>query len=356
MLREAPIKLLNKKNVSQKPIFTDSVVRTLLENYTNTKTIVVISEKVLKLYPSLKSEFLKSKFTLLPFPDGEKVKTFKYQKKLINFLFEEKIDKSTTICAIGGGTLLDLSGFVSSILLRGLKWIAVPTTLLSMADASIGGKTAINTNYGKNLVGTFHFPIKTLIDINFLKTLPKNHLQNGLVECAKCGLVKDRTLFESSVNADLKDIEQLKKIVKKAQSVKLEVVKKDPFETKGQRYILNFGHTVGHSLERCFDYKILHGRAVLEGVLFESAFSFLQGFLKKEDFNTIKNSIVSFFPRIKTLPSIEKIFQGALSDKKNQDKKVRYVPIKEIGKVALKPPYLSEVDFKTFQKAFFLVE
>lgn len=344
-----------KETQIRKPVFTTSIIQSL-KKYKSEKLIIVASEKFLKLHPDFANEILEEKSCLIPFPDGEKIKNFKGVTKLSNLLLEKQIDKKTILCAVGGGTLLDLCGFASSILLRGINWIAVPTTLLAMADASIGGKTAINTNYGKNLLGTYNFPIAIFVNINFLKTLVKKHFQDGLVECLKCGIIRDKTLFESCLDTDFSDLQKIEKIIKKTQSIKMEIVKNDPYEVKGERFLLNFGHTVGHSLERCFNYKISHGRAVAEGIVFESALSLLQGFLKLDDFTIIKNSINLLSSRLKTLPKIETIFENAIFDKKNIDKKVRYVPIRAIGKVALKSPHLSEVDFDTFKKAFFLLK
>lgn len=344
-----------KETQRKKPVFTTSIIQSL-KKYKSEKLIIVASEKFLKLHPDFANEILEEKLCLIPFPDGEKIKNFKGVTKLSNLLLEKQIDKKTVICAVGGGTLLDLCGFVSSILLRGLNWIAVPTTLLAMADASLGGKTAINTNYGKNLLGTYNFPIDIFVNIKFLQTLPKKQFQNGIIECLKCGIIKDKILFETCIDTDFFNLRTIEKIIKKTQSIKMEIVTKDPFEEKGERFLLNFGHTVGHSLERCFNYKILHGIAVAEGIVFESALSFLQGFLKLDDFIKIKKSINLLSSRLKTLPKVENIFENAIFDKKNLDKKVRYVPIKAIGKTALKPPYLSEVDFDTFKKAFFLLK
>lgn len=350
------MKLLYEENLSIKPVFTNNIVRTVKKYCPKEKIVVVAAEKILKFYPSLKNDFSNLGIVVIPFKDGEKIKNFKFQKELTNLLLKEGVDKDTTICAIGGGTLLDLCGFVASILLRGIKWFSIPTTLLSMADSSIGGKTAINTDFGKNLIGSYHFPQNIFVDINFLKTLPAYHLKNGLIECVKCGIIKDKNLFEKCIKADLKDLFSLRKIVERAQEIKIDIVTKDPFEKKGERYLLNFGHTVGHSLEKIFNYKVSHGRCVAKGIVYESALSNVHGFLKSEDFQIIKNAVSSISVHIKNIPDIDEIWENMTYDKKNRGKKVMYVPIREIGKPALKSPYLCEIDYNAFKKAFFLVE
>lgn len=354
--REAPIKLLCKNFKQKKPVFTHNLSSELIRRYPPDKLIVIVSQKIQKLYPLLIKDFKECAFDVIPFPDGEKIKTLNYLNKLCTILLDREIDKKTILCAVGGGTLLDLCGFAGSILLRGIKWIAVPTTLLAMADASMGGKTAINSKAGKNLLGSFHFPLEIFIDISFLKTLPQNHIQNGLVECAKCGIIKEKNLFEMCLKNNLKSLKNLKMIVKKAQDIKEKIVSKDPLEEDGERYLLNFGHTVGHSLEKYFNYRISHGRCIAKGIVFEGALSYIQGYLKKDDFLTLKESMAKISPLTPKIKDINSVWQNMASDKKRREKKVMYVPIKEIGKPALTAPYLSEINFKMLKNAFFLVE
>ncbi|MCX7830704.1 MAG: 3-dehydroquinate synthase, partial [Acidobacteria bacterium] len=333
-----------------------NLVSSLKKYYPKERTAAVISEKIARLYPSLMKDFSNFAYFVIPFKDGEGVKNFSQLKKIVETLIKAGADKETLIIATGGGTLLDLCGFASSILFRGLRWIAVPTTILSMADASIGGKTAINSIYGKNLIGSFHFPERILIDLNFLKTLPKIHFKSGLVECAKCGLLKDKKLFEECVSVNQSDFSALKEIIQKAQNIKISIVEKDPFEEKGERCLLNLGHTVGHSLERIFNYKVSHGRCVAEGIIIESAISLIQGFLKEENFYKIKHSMNSVIAPVKNIPEAEEIWEKMKFDKKSKEKRVYYVPLKEIGMPALKSPYLAEIDFASFKKAFFLIK
>jgi len=349
--------LLYRRNFEQtKIVFTNKLSSELIKRYSKDLLTLVISEKIAKLYPFLIKEFKECSIDVIPFPDGEKVKTLNYFNKLCETLLERKIQKETILCAVGGGTLLDLCGFVSSILFRGIKWVAVPTTLLSMVDASIGGKTAINSKKGKNLFGSFHFPLEVFIDMNFLNTLPESHLRDGLVECVKCGIIRDKKLFEMCLNANLNDCDSLKLIVKKAQEIKFKIVSKDPYEQKGERYLLNFGHTVGHSLEQYFNYRISHGRCVAKGIVLESALSYIQGYLKKEDFLNLKESIEKISSQTPPIRNLKLVWQNMAFDKKNKEKKVMYVPIKAIGKPALTSPFLAQINFKTLNKAFFMVK
>jgi len=219
---------------------------------------------------------------LITFKAGEKSKSRQTKEKIENEMLRLALGRDTCIIALGGGVVGDLAGFVAATYMRGIPYIQVPTTLLAMVDSSIGGKVAVDTPHAKNSIGAFHQPKKVIIDLNFLKTLPKNELINGLAELIKHALIKDVNLFhflEKNINKILKyDLDILKKIIKRSCEIKAGIVAEDEKE-KGMRMILNYGHTIGHSIESALGYKISHGNAIAIGMSYAAKLSAKLGFL-----------------------------------------------------------------------------
>ena len=292
--------------------------------------VVVISEKVEKLYG--KTLDLKNKFVL---KDGEKQKNFKNYQKILDFCFKHKLSRNDYIIAIGGGVVGDITGFVESTYMRGINFIQVPTTLLACVDSSVGGKTAINNDFGKNLVGAFYQPKAVLINTNFLKTLSDRELKTGLGEVVKYGFIEKSCMAEEEVNF-LNFLEQntvqildkntkiLNQIIEMCVKLKVSVVQKDEKED-GLRRILNFGHTYGHAIEKLSKYKYTHGECVVAGILFafdlalknnliDKNYSFfMQEVLKKFDFKPVqKYDLSKVIPLMKT-------------DKKSSGNKIRFI-------------------------------
>ena len=206
---------------------------------------------------------------LLTTPPGERAKSWPVVQRLARELLERGAHRGSPLLALGGGVVGDLTGFLASIFMRGLPFIQVPTTLLAMVDAAIGGKTAINLPEGKNLLGTFHQPRLVAIDPEFLRTLPRAEWLNGLAEVVKAALIREPGLLErlaAGTNRLLKDQAELTEIIYRAAAIKAEVVAQDEREG-GLRRILNFGHTLGHGLEQASHFKLPHGRAVAWGML-----------------------------------------------------------------------------------------
>jgi 3-dehydroquinate synthase len=191
---------------------------------------------------------------------GEECKTFTEYQRAIHYLLDKKIHRQALIVAIGGGALSDLAGFVAASILRGVDWMVVPTTLLSMVDSCVGGKTAINTEHGKNLVGAFHSPRKVFLHFDFLKTLPESERQSGLGELIKTYFISAKVRMMIDKN------ESVEKIIPACLEFKQEITKKDFRETH-ERKILNLGHTFGHLYEK--QYRLPHGLAVLLGLKHE---------------------------------------------------------------------------------------
>lgn len=232
---------------------------------------------------------------------------------MIDKLFKLGADRNTTLIALGGGATTDLVGFVASIYMRGLALILVPTTLLAIVDASIGGKTAIDTPFGKNLIGTFYEPKAIFVDLDTLKTLPEKERFNGLAEITKMALI-----YDPSIMGD----------IEKAIEAKMKIVAQDPLD-QGLRRILNFGHTIGHALEAVSDYEMAHGEAVVLGCLAESHLSMRLGYLSEGDFDQIQ----ALYPPLK-LPqgyTRTKFLQALSHDKKKASGAIRFVLIDRIG-------------------------
>ncbi|BDC19725.1 3-dehydroquinate synthase [Acidianus sp. HS-5] len=210
----------------------------------------------------------------IPIEDGEKAKDVSNVLDLVKTLYDHDFNRGDYVIAIGGGTVLDLVGFVSSIYMRGLNLINIPTTLLGMVDAAIGGKNGVNFGNAKNILGTFYQPSLIIVDLNFIKTLPEEEVRKGLAEVIKYALVLDKELYDYLAMNDKrvleKDEDALEEIIYRSIKDKLEVVKEDEKETKGIRVVLNFGHTIGHAIEAGSNFTIPHGYAISVGMVCEA--------------------------------------------------------------------------------------
>lgn len=221
---------------------------------------------------------------LFTFPAGEASKRRSQWARLTDLLLEEGYGRDACVVALGGGVTGDLAGFVAATYMRGVPVVQVPTSLLAMLDASVGGKTGVDTGQGKNLVGAFHHPAHVLIDPGLLETLPERHLRSGLAEAVKIAAVADEGLFgwmeAGSDGIRGGDPGVLAEIVRRSVALKAKVVEGDPTE-EGRRAILNFGHTVGHGLELLSDYEVLHGFAVAAGMRVEAALGEIMGLTER---------------------------------------------------------------------------
>ena len=263
---------------------------------------------------------------------GEASKNFKNYEAILDFMIEKMFLRSDCVIALGGGVVGDLAGFVSSSYMRGISFYNVPTTLLSQVDSSIGGKTAIDKNGIKNIVGAFYPPQKVLIDPTVLKTLDQRQLHAGLVEACKMGLTSDESLFSLIINSvDLfNDIEE---IIIKSLKVKKQVVEEDPNE-KGLRKILNFGHTIGHAIESSEKFDLLHGECVGIGMLYFSSDKVKQEinlFLEKYNLPTF------------TTLSKDELFKFVCLDKKRSNEYLSIIYVDKIGECEIRKVNLEEI-------------
>ncbi|MGO8667937.1 MAG: 3-dehydroquinate synthase [Desulfobaccales bacterium] len=240
------------------------------------QVVVVADRRVARLHGALVLDSLKAAGyapVLLTTPPGERAKAWAVVQRLAQDLLARGAHRSTPVIALGGGVVGDLAGFLASIFMRGLSFVQVPTTLLAMVDAAIGGKTAINLPEGKNLLGTFHQPLLVAIDPEFLQTLPRAEFLNGLAEVVKAALISEGELLArlEVLSAQgpaglLRNQGELLEVIYRAAAVKAEVVAQDEREG-GRRRLLNFGHTLGHGLEQASSFRLAHGRAVAWGML-----------------------------------------------------------------------------------------
>ncbi len=310
---------------------------------TNYRNIVIVTDNTVSRYygESLVRQLKKKEYTvlLLTFPAGEKSKNSKIKQKLEESILSHAYGRNDTlILALGGGVAGDLAGFIAATYMRGIPYIQIPTTLLAMVDSSVGGKVAVNTPQGKNLIGAFWQPIAVIADTNTLKTLDKKHIVAGLIEAMKMFSTNDANSFNFLIEnlpkiLDLDD-KLMSELIYRAIKIKAYVVNKDEKET-GMRMVLNFGHTIAHALEKLTNYKMLHGYAVGYGILVEAKISQLMGILSEQDYALIQSSLASLGIYAKALRkyNIDKIIELTYTDKKTKAGLVRYVLLEKIGRV-----------------------
>lgn len=286
----------------------------------------------------------------LTFSAGEESKTREEKTSLEDKLFANNFGKDTAIVAFGGGVTTDLAGYVASTFCRGVPFLCIPTTLLCMVDAAIGGKNGVNTPFGKNLVGTFYPSEHIFIDAAFLSSLPDREWKNGIAEIIKYGLIKSDKLFQRLLTNNAKwmtrDSAFVEELVHESIFIKKEIVEKD-FKESGYRKILNFGHTVAHALELLEKYKISHGEAVAIGILAASFLSFRLNMLSFEDYRKIE-TVLKLYNLPTSIPSgisHESLIKSMLLDKKTKNSSPRFVLLKSLGSVAdFDGHYCTDVD------------
>jgi len=340
---------LNIKTENQKyPIFIGNNIlnklkNILKENLINFNQCLIIADKNVpkKLIDKVLNSLTKKKISLHYFSSSEKNKNQKSIDNILSILLSKNFSRNDCVISIGGGITGDISGFAASMFKRGLKFINIPTTLLSQVDSSIGGKTGINTKYGKNLIGAFYQPSLVISDIIFLKSLPKREIICGYGEILKHAIIADKKFF-SFLDKNGSKILNLKsplieKAIFKSCSIKKKIVETDEKEM-GLRKILNFGHTFAHAYEATLGYskKLNHGEAVLLGIKTATKFSLSNNILSVKEFDLIENHLSKFkLPRnvnkFFSIKNLDKILSFMKKDKKNDTNKLNLVLLKKIG-------------------------
>ncbi len=309
--------------------------------------LVIDSRVPKKIQYKVLSKLKRKNITIKYFLATEKNKNQKNVNKILDILLKKNFNRNDCLISVGGGITGDVSGFAASIFKRGLKFINIPTTLLSQVDSSIGGKTGINTKQGKNLIGAFYQPHLVISDTNFLTTLPKREIICGYGEILKHSIISNRKFF-NFLDKNVHKILNLKsffieKAIYESCLIKKKIVEKDEKEND-IRKILNFGHTFAHAYEASLSYskKLNHGEAVILGIMTASKFSLRLKYLNKKDFDLIEKhlnkaklikELVTFFSK----KDIKKIISFMIKDKKNYSKKINLILLKKIGL-----PYLNQ--------------
>lgn len=247
-------------------------------------------------------------------PHGESSKSAETLIRLLNFMAQHRMTRSDLVVALGGGVVGDLAGFAAAVYLRGIRYIQLPTTLLAMVDSSVGGKTAINLQMGKNLAGAFHQPVLVLCDTEALDSLPPEVFRDGMAEVMKYGFLQDAELLYTLLSDGANNPGEM---VRRCIQIKSEIVSADERDM-GQRQLLNFGHTIGHAIEACSDYTISHGNAVAIGMAMISQAA-VPMFGCTKDVPELLRSLLQKFglPFSTTFPA-KRLYNAALSDKKNR--------------------------------------
>ncbi len=322
------------------------------------KAVIISDETVFSIYGtkavnSLKENgFSECHFVISP---GESYKNIHEAIKIYNFLINQHIERGDTIVALGGGVIGDLAGFVAATYLRGISWIQVPTTLVGMVDASIGGKVAVDHPMGKNLIGAFYQPNLVLSDVSTLTSLPERELNSGWAEVIKYGLIQDKIFFEL-VESNVENLLSLvpditKTVVAKSACIKAQIVSEDERDT-GKRIILNYGHTIGHALEVVGNYKtFLHGEAVAVGMVVAARLSQHSGLLTKESVKRLENLLERFhLPVTCSGIKAEDLLSAMALDKKMRNKMIQWVLLEELGRATVRTNISDDLVLKSIRE------
>ncbi|MFW6132096.1 MAG: 3-dehydroquinate synthase [Candidatus Aminicenantaceae bacterium] len=304
------------------------------------KTIIITDHQVRHFYGNLFSQF-----HTIEIGAGEQIKSIETVEKIINRFLELELDRSSFVVGLGGGIVCDLTGFVSSIYMRGLSFGFVPTTLLAQADASIGGKNGINFQNYKNILGVFNHPKFILCDPKLLKTLPKEEILYGIVEIIKHALIKSPSFFnylENNWNSLLSlNPTHIEKALFQSIEIKAQVVSLDSLEA-GERRKLNFGHTFGHALEKLIS--IPHGKAVSIGMMASARISKKLGMLSSSELNRIQSLLLNLKLPVDLPVNREALMDIIKKDKKRQDKEIYFVFLQGIGNAQVKKISYKELE------------
>jgi len=372
-MKEIKVKIIEDKEykIYIKKGILSSLTEYLIRTIENKKVIVITNPLVNSLYGTkLLSVLKKGGYNpdFIEVPDGEKYKSLITANYLYDELLKRKVDRTTTLIALGGGVIGDLTGFIAATYMRGLPLVHIPTTLLAQVDSSIGGKVAVDHPLAKNIMGSFYQPRAVYIDPEVLQTLSERDINNGIVETIKIAVINSPSLFrwlEKNIAQILnKNIHLLGELVREAVPLKVDIVLKDPWE-RGLRNLLNFGHSIGHALEVEARYQGLsHGEAVALGMLIETKIAHHRGMCSEALEEQIK-SILSFLPAcavhadrrkqesiniaIKEL-DLNQLWETLTLDKKNIQGKMRFILPETLGKVTLVDDITKEEVIKALEE------
>ncbi|NRS87618.1 3-dehydroquinate synthase [Flavobacterium sp. 7E] len=304
-----------------------------------------------KLLPVLETDLT---IEIIEFENGEINKNIETCVQIWNVLTELGADRKSLVINLGGGVVTDLGGFVASTFKRGIDFINIPTTLLSMVDASVGGKNGVDLGNLKNQIGVFNLPVMVLVDTDYLETVPKNEMRSGLAEMLKHGLIFDKNYWEQFLDLDAIDFADFDPLIHRSVAIKNEIVTLDPTE-KNIRKSLNFGHTLGHAIESYFlesDDKttLLHGEAIAVGMILESYISLEKNLITIAEYKDIKTAIKAIFDDISfDEKDIDPILELLIHDKKNEYGSIQFALIESIGKIKINQLVENELILNAFR-------
>jgi 3-dehydroquinate synthase len=330
-------------------LLTHDVIKNLFTNLNKKLVIITDSNLVATIGKTLQKQLEQYGLTaeLLAFPAGEAHKTRETKQSLEDQLLQRKYGRDTCLIALGGGVVTDLVGFLAATYCRGVPAIYVPTTLLAMVDASIGGKTGVDTPYGKNLIGCFYQPKAVLMNVNYLLSLSANEYRNGMVEIIKHAMIADADLFHRIKHQYVHIMERapncLIELIDESCLIKKSMVEKDEKDL-GMRQLLNFGHTIGHAIEAVSHYQLSHGEAVAIGMLVECYLSMQYGLLDEAVLQEIRTLLEQYHLPLQTNAFADKelFLEKMALDKKSINNKAYFVLLEKIGK-----PYVNAGQFTT---------
>ena len=306
------------------------------------KTLLMVPTELVDLFQM--QALAKANLRIVEIPKGELAKSPEFLLKMWEVCGEFGLTRSDCIIGIGGGSATDLAGFVAASWLRGISWHAIPTSLAGMVDAAIGGKTGINSSHGKNLIGAFHSPTSVVIDKSFLNSLSERDFNAGMAEVIKCGFISDRKILELALAAKT----NIAELISRSIAVKAQVVSAD-FKEGRLREILNYGHTLGHAIEKIEEYKLRHGEAVAIGLVFAAELSNIAGGLNAAAVVLHRELLEKFdLPTSYRPGALPKLIELMAGDKKSRGTVVRFIGLEEIAK----PIWLESVTSDQIAQAY----
>lgn len=331
MNTNSPCKIIIDKNLIE---YSGSYIKKFLSPG---QILIITDDVVNELYANKLTESLTSngfEVFLFVLAHGELSKNFHTVMRIYSFLIKNEFTRADLIIALGGGVVGDLAGFVASTYMRGIGLVQIPTTLLSQIDSAIGGKNGINLSHGKNLVGTFYQPELVLIDVETLSTLPQKLISDGMAEAIKYGLIKSSSLFDMIKNNELKDI--LKDLIFECINIKKDIVEQDEIE-QNERKLLNFGHTLGHAIEKFYNFTgYTHGQAVALGMSYTVLSSEKLALTKEGTYDELIAVLKKYNLPFKIDCNMDELVLLAKLDKKAAGKYFDIVLIKNIGEAFIK--------------------
>ena len=343
-----PIEICQPESVSYN-IYIDKLPQLEFNN----RVAIVTNPTVAKYHLGSVAKKIKApSLEIIEVPDGEEYKSIDTVLFILDKLFQAKFDRKSTLIALGGGVIGDMTGFTASMYQRGIDFIQMPTTLLAQVDASVGGKTGVNNRYGKNLIGAFYQPKAVYIDPEFLETLPKREFAAGVAEAIKMAIMFDREFYNSIQESDLSKPKNVVELIAKSVELKANVVNQDEKES-GVRAVLNYGHTFGHVVENLTNYsRYLHGEAVAIGMVMANELAVKLGLLSRTEADEVKTLLEkNNLPTSFAIESIEDFYEHFYLDKKSSQGNIAFIlPNGKIGTNIIRKDIPKEIVIEVLEK------